>query len=363
MTQAGMTIKMRWVLLLLVLCAGAGWIAQQFWERNFLDARSHRLELLQSQSIARVRQIPRAGVVATAPVKSTANPVSIPLESIAELIMAGEIDRALSLYEGSLQDYPDSIEVTQLLAAALLARGDYERGFSLMYEHRLFLSPALEQRLLQAIADEVDRVELALAENEDFDALIRLFQFLISLHGDNPRYYLSLANWQWASGDSEAALSSLDTARHDARYQAELEALEARIMGAAEEALAAQSWIELTKSGDHFVVEVELEHQFPARLMIDTGATMTILDADLVARYGLEPDAEGKELNLNTAGGSVSGANLSLSHLQLGSRGVENIQVGVIPLEQFNFDGLLGMDVLSRFEFSIDQKNGVLHLR
>lgn len=363
MKQAGMTIKMKWVLLLLVLCCWAGWVAQQFWERNFLDARTHRLELLQSQNLARLRQIPRAGIVEAPPSGAEVMAVSKPVESVIEQIMAGDLERALGLYQSNLQDYADSIDLTQQLAAALFERGDYERAFSLLYEHRLFVSPALEQKLLAVIADEVDRVELALAEREAYDELVRLFQFLISLHGDNARYYLSLANWQWVSGDADTALSTLDAVRHDMQYRAELDALEARILGAVEEANLIESGIALTRSGDHFLVEVLLEDQFSARLMIDTGATMTILDAELVARYGLEPDEDGRELSLNTAGGSVSGASLLLSQLRLGSRTLENIQAGVLPLEQFNFDGLLGMDVLSRFEFSIDQKNGVLYLR
>ncbi len=365
MARTGVAIKKGWVLVILLLFALGGWIAQQFWFSTFLDTRAHRLDLLQSQNMARVQQIPRGGEVSeTAAIVLPIQKKPINRSSVAELIMAGEYERALLVYQNTLQDYPDSIELTELLSMALLGRGAIEQAFTLMYEHRLFLTSAQESELLQLIEEQVARIELELAERKDVERLIQLFQFLISLHGDNPRYYLSLANWQWVAGDLSGAMNSLSGVRYDPEFAAEVAALESRMLnGSAAEVFVSTTQIPLLRTGEHFVVEVLLEQQFPAKLMIDTGATLTILDADIANRFGLVGQYETQELNLNTAGGAIDGTALTLSSLSLGSRNLENVKVGVIPMSQFQFDGLLGMNVLSRFEFSIDQQNGILNLR
>ncbi len=99
----------------------------------------------------------------------------------------------------------------------------------------------------------------------------------------------------------------------------------------------------------------------PARLMVDTGATHTVLAADFVARElpGLR-FVEGVRLSGNAA----VAPRLAMAELQVGGEKLGQGPVLVMELEGVNsmlgrrVDGILGMSHLARLSFTLDMRPG-----
>ncbi|NIR54419.1 MAG: DUF4124 domain-containing protein, partial [Nitrospinaceae bacterium] len=57
--------------------------------------------------------------------------------------------------------------------------------------------------------------------------------------------------------------------------------------------------------GGHYMVEVLINGEIPANLMVDTGATMVMLSEDLGQKLGVNQDPSLPQMKFNTAGGMM----------------------------------------------------------
>jgi predicted aspartyl protease len=109
--------------------------------------------------------------------------------------------------------------------------------------------------------------------------------------------------------------------------------------------------------GTSFVVSVTLDGLHRARLLVDTGATMTILRPRLIERMDGAVTIEGLRPSIITASGeTVSVSLLRLRALTVGSFEVEGLHVAVYDVvpQVPSIDGLLGTDFLHRFVVNMD---------
>jgi clan AA aspartic protease (TIGR02281 family) len=127
---------------------------------------------------------------------------------------------------------------------------------------------------------------------------------------------------------------------------------------AAAGALAA---VPLHRRGNHFLVDARLDDGASVRLLIDTGASMTILTPRALAGSGYRDT--GRSALFSTANGRVRAPVYTLDALSVGSWQVSRIDIGVLELDDSRtIDGLLGMNFLRHFQFFIDQNEAVLRL-
>ena len=97
-------------------------------------------------------------------------------------------------------------------------------------------------------------------------------------------------------------------------------------------------------------------------LLIDTGASVTIVAPAILESLGYVLGSRtGKFV---TANGEVDAPLVEIQSLTLGEQVVSPITVGAISLSRrtASFDGLLGMNFLQKFEFSLDQQRSLLEL-
>ncbi|MFO7307283.1 MAG: TIGR02281 family clan AA aspartic protease [Pseudomonadota bacterium] len=109
-------------------------------------------------------------------------------------------------------------------------------------------------------------------------------------------------------------------------------------------------------SNGHFVAEVRV-NGVPMRMMVDTGASLVVLNEDDAARAGIRPFPSDYKLRLGTANGTTLGARTILREVQLGSIVVRDVQAVILKREALATGGLLGMSFLSRlggFETTAD---------
>jgi predicted aspartyl protease len=109
--------------------------------------------------------------------------------------------------------------------------------------------------------------------------------------------------------------------------------------------------------GTSFAVSVTLNGLHRARLLVDTGATRTILRPRLIERISGAARIEGLRPSLITASGeTVSVSLVRLRALTVGSFELEGLHVAVYDVlpQEPSIDGLLGTDVLHRFVVNVD---------
>lgn len=121
--------------------------------------------------------------------------------------------------------------------------------------------------------------------------------------------------------------------------------------------------IPLDQVGDHFLVSATIQERYPALLMIDTGASTTVISESLFRSMGRRVDTEflGR-YKINTANGQIRAPVYRFKSMSIGEFSVPDIAMVVLPLEDLNADGLLGMNFLRTFRFIIDQDDSELHL-
>lgn len=123
--------------------------------------------------------------------------------------------------------------------------------------------------------------------------------------------------------------------------------------------------IPLTKIGRSFVVRARLNGARDARLIVDTGAEITVLSHAVALDAGLLPSQTVATVTLNTAGGSVRADVFRVGSVSLGDAEVRNVTAAVHDLSDApaGIDGLLGLTFLDRFLVTLDMQKGELHLR
>jgi hypothetical protein len=118
------------------------------------------------------------------------------------------------------------------------------------------------------------------------------------------------------------------------------------------------------RSVDSFIlVEAKIDGM-PARLLVDTGANKTILDARSFCRTEMQMSKP-----VNRGAGIVGNALRLRVNLEIAHQFMFSQHVSVMNLEElsrrfgFQFDGLLGQDILNQFRsVRIDYKNHVIEL-
>ena len=124
------------------------------------------------------------------------------------------------------------------------------------------------------------------------------------------------------------------------------------------------SQIELKKIGQQYVANILIAGTTEVSLLVDTGASICSLSKEVFELIKSSIYAENiGDIPLNTAGGIVLVELYRFPSLQLGNHLVKNIEVAVNPHSSGPFDGLLGMNFLSMFNFHIDQQTNRLLLQ
>jgi clan AA aspartic protease (TIGR02281 family) len=121
--------------------------------------------------------------------------------------------------------------------------------------------------------------------------------------------------------------------------------------------------VSLVRNGDQYLVDLYVE-QTPVRMLIDTGASMTALSARTYDRLSDSYNSEFLGVfQVNTAGGQIEAPMVTFPNVTLGKYTFKNLTIVIIPSDPFDqAEGLLGMNILRAFDFSIDQTTPALLL-
>jgi aspartyl protease family protein len=123
------------------------------------------------------------------------------------------------------------------------------------------------------------------------------------------------------------------------------ERVKADISGTAGQNISGEA-IELRRQDDgHYWLTVDINNK-PVRFMVDSGATMTAINATTARQAGVE--ADGYPIILGTANGRIAAKRGVVRSLSVGPHSIENHQV--VVSERFGEVNVLGMNFLNSMQ-------------
>jgi len=275
--------------------------------------------------------------------------------------------RLLNLYLES--NYKD-VDALRLKASILASKKDYKQQIEALYEAKAYAYLERDiENIVQDIRVRVDKFKQHLLAQQNDAELLKLFQDLVYLEPDYSPYFIELAKVQLKNNLEYEAMQSLELVLHDPLVGAQAQQLLSGISNnsdGADESVALfddSRTIPLLRRGSHFVVEATLNNHARLSLVIDTGASLTIIKPERLHKVVDGSLGQHPEHLFNTANGVVKAPVLKVDSLAIGEFEVANLQVGGLALiNTSGIDGLLGMNFLKHFRFFIDQENNVLRL-
>jgi aspartyl protease family protein len=156
-----------------------------------------------------------------------------------------------------------------------------------------------------------------------------------------PLSYVAKAGFAWIA--IFAALFAIFSFRFE--FISIWERVKADISGTAGQSISGEA-IELRRQDDgHYWIMVDINGK-PVRFMVDSGATMTAINATTARDAGIE--ADGYPIILSTANGRVAAKRANVQSLVVGPHRIENHPV--VVSESFGDINLLGMNFLNSMQ-------------
>ena len=177
-------------------------------------------------------------------------------------------------------------------------------------------------------------------------------------YNNNGSAHLALARlYQLAQDDYQTQYHAL-AAASDASIKNETQAFLAQLDGGN---LQQGISLPLQRYGQQYLLEIKLNGE-SAKLLLDTGASISGLGRDYLSRHP-QLVKNTRPIELHTASGVEQSYVFSLDEIQLGDASFNQQLMVALPMSTRDFDGLLGIDLLGKFHFVIDQNKAELQLK
>ena len=254
---------------------------------------------------------------------------------------------ALLLMAKLHQDADDEIEAIEVLFQAN------------SYAH----TPELINQTVKTVRSAVKNYNTQLLIQKDYIAQLNLYKRLTELEPEYALHFIGLAESYLSLGNVFDARKALDLTLHDSSVLDKRNDIFRRIEINMEPNRRYAAEVSLQALGNQFLVDVLLNNSQNAVLLLDTGASLSIISTELLAVLGIPYQHTVRTAWFSTAGGRIKAPIIKLNSLAMDEVVVENIEAGVIgEFDNKKFDGLLGMNFLRHFEFFIDQNKHKLQL-
>ena len=291
---------------------------------------------------------------------------------VQERVKSQDFAAAAQLLQRFLVSAYRDAEARLLLAEVYYGQQDYRAAITQLFAARgAAYRPEMLARITRRIRLVANKQAELYRKNADNRGLLALYQELTQLQPDYAAWFVELAIAQLALDDRDAAQHSLALVIYDPDVGEQAQLMLTKLQQTATVAHEADpvalatevAGIPLTRSGQHFLVAAGPGNGGSLRLLIDTGASMTMVTPGALQRQGVRYRDTGKSRVFNTANGPVRAPIYILETLSVGDWSVQQLEIGVIDLGgQTDIDGLLGMNFLKHFRFFIDQNDSMLRL-
>ncbi|MDK9717842.1 MAG: retroviral-like aspartic protease family protein [Trichlorobacter sp.] len=115
----------------------------------------------------------------------------------------------------------------------------------------------------------------------------------------------------------------------------------------------------VTVRGNKVLVPVTISFRnetIQARLLLDTGASVTVISPQLASRLGIRPEHTSRTTGRVADGSFITAYNTVVDYMQVGPKTKHSVEVAVLPMNgpTMGFDGLLGMNFLGDFRYHVN---------
>ncbi|HSC69532.1 MAG TPA: tetratricopeptide repeat protein [Cellvibrio sp.] len=288
-----------------------------------------------------------------------------PIERANQLIANGEYSAAVRLLNEILAKNPRHTEALWLLARVYEQQGQHKESVAVWFR---YLNTEVDAQKIEDALAYLAKYLIRLTENpsifgESYDWLMQQLNDLIKLTPDNGELHLQLAKMHLKTGDTEQAQYHALMAANQPETQTRAEGILAKLNeGKLDENTPPEITVPLIRFGTQFLVPVKIEGE-SVKLLLDTGASISGLSTDFLnSHYAMVKSP--KPIQLNTANGSVESYLFVVDTFTIESITFNKHMLARLPMDNVeHFDGLLGVDILGRFDFVIDQNKAILRLR
>ena len=282
---------------------------------------------------------------------------------IVRLIQLRQYQDAQQLIDTYLESDAYDAEVLILQAQLYHIVGRHFEALSNAYDAKVYGDQSMEEVIDQLINKILEEYETQLIDKKDWISLVSLYRLLVEKDYSEQQalYYYKLAQAQFKLGDYHTALASLSQIIGHPLWSRKAQYFQQTI----EKFIEGNGIIAIpVKHVDphKFLVIATINDSIEAELLIDTGASLSVIKEKFITEVELEIKEE-EPLTLTTVSDVVEARTIQLDSFGINEVKFADMPVGVTEMpDDFQPDGLLGMDFLSKFEFNLDQEALTLYL-
>jgi aspartyl protease family protein len=126
---------------------------------------------------------------------------------------------------------------------------------------------------------------------------------------------------------------------------------------------AVKASIPMERRGQVVVIEAMLNKKRPAKLVVDTGSSYTMISSATARELEIDLTRDPRSMPFQTANGVIEAPLARIDSITVGGMEIKNLIAAIhdaVPDPQVA--GLLGLNFLSNFRMDIDTQKGMLHL-
>ena len=254
-----------------------------------------------------------------------------------------------------LSHFPYDVKMIQLDAERLVKSQQTHQAITALFS----LKPLADETEQASVSMRLAQLTLAqiksLSEQQAWQTLIDETTVWLDYASNNPDYLIAQANAYYQLGDLISAQSSLERLPQSHPNKAHANALQDSI----DNAYTKVDHVPLIKRGAHYLLNIAVNTNQNTQLVIDTGASITVLPRSFINSLYPTPDYLGT-IKVNTANGQTVARRYRVESIQVGQHVLTGFDV--LAMSQNTGHGLLGMNFLQHFKFNINQQTNKLEL-
>nr|WP_255490901.1 retropepsin-like aspartic protease [Spartinivicinus marinus] len=287
------------------------------------------------------------------------------IEKLQQGFEQGQYQQLIKLINSYLQFNAGDYQVVYILAESYRALGNLPAAIKAYYQLEQYVYDFdqienIKAKIHTLVQAYHKKVVSESSEGEHWPLLLKFYEELALLDSNNYGYLFKQAEIHYQLNDFPRSLALLDYLLADVKWGNVARQLKHKIATK----IRAKEGIALRQNNGHYIVSGVIDNSHQVELLIDTGATLSVVSTRFFKQLGNNSEAEFlHNTMMSTANGQLVVPVYRFKRFEIAGRAVNDIEFAVMDLPSMEVSqGLLGMNFLRNFRFNMDQENSLLFL-